>query len=271
MSRILFGALLFFVSALPLRATGVGSVSVQGNELEAEIDVSGLFSASLQITFEQVVGLNDNALEISATEVNPMDPAVLGRLADPSNILPLGQFPVIISVKPSPNSALSFSGLVSIELSTSNVAFNPTFRLFKSPGGGAFADITNFSGIGSYRVRGASGEFSDFILITDLRPAAVVIEEKFDQLQLVMDNYGSQIESAVLSSLQAKLNSARQSWDQGLTVEAVADLEAFAEEVKANQGSNIPDLYRANDFNTVNVAGALRSGAATLVFSIRVS
>lgn len=250
-------------------SANVGQIQIVGNEISAVVDVAGLYKASLKITFEQVVGLRPDALDLTAVQIDPTDPAFLNRLTDPSNISPLSAFPVMVSVNPSASSSLTFTGAVHIELSTTNLAFNPAFRLLTAPSAGQFADITNFAGVGSYRVRGMSGEFSDFLIVLDLRDTDAVVNLKFNKLQAVMDANADDIDAAVLNSLQMKLDSARQSYNLGLDVEAAADLEAFANEVRANQGTAIPDVYRANDPNTVNVAGALRSRAATLIFSIR--
>ncbi len=256
------------IQSAPAMASGVGQVQVVGNEVTATVEV-GVFRASLKITFEQALGLNATALDLSAVQLDPTSPALLSRLPNPSKITLPAQFPIQISVSPGAASNLTFAGVYEIELSTSNLVFHPDFRIFKATGGGLFQDITDFSGVGSYRVRGMSGEFSDFLILLDIRNKNSVVSQKFDALQNNLNSFAGQIESGVLSNLQAKLDSARQSYLLGLTVEAAADLEAFANEVKANEGANIPNLFRANDATTANVAGILRSGANTLIFSIR--
>lgn len=253
----------------PVAASGVGQVQVAGNEITAMVDVAGVFKASLKITFEEALGLNADSLDLSALQLDPTDPALLNRLPNPAKISLPSQFPIILSVSPAAASNLTFAGVYELELSTSNLVFSPDFRIFKAPVGGLFDDITDFSGVGSYRVRGTSGEFSDFLILLDTRNKNSVIQQKFDAVQDALNTYAAQIDPGVLSSLQAKLDSARQSYALGLTVEAAADMEAFGAEVKADGGANIPNLFRANDPATVNVAGILRSRAATLVFSIR--
>jgi hypothetical protein len=173
----------------------------------------------------------------------------------------------MINVTPTPQSTLSFTGVVEIEISTSNLTFDPKFRLFKSPDGGNFEDITNFAGIGSYRVRGTSGDFSDFIIVLDVRPNAQAIDSKFTRLQYALSTHASKIPPETARNLQSYLDAARGSYQSGSPQDAVTHLQSFINLIVA--ANDIPNSYRANDLNTVNVAGDLRRYAATLIFSLR--
>lgn len=248
-------------------AAAVVDVNVGENEINAVIQVDGLYSANLRISFENVIGLNENSISITAVQIDPKSLAFLQRLGNVSSFGVPTLFPVMINVSPTPQSSLSFTGVVEIELSTSNLGFDQRFRLFKSPNGGNFDDITNFAGIGSYRVRGTSGDFSDFIIALDLRTNAQAIESKFTRLQYALSTHASGMPAASAQNLQSKLDAARASYLAGSQADAAAHLQSFIDEIMAT--SAIPNTYRANDLNTVNIAGDLRRHAATLIFSLR--
>jgi hypothetical protein len=241
---------------------------VIGNQVKGQIDLLGILNVTFQITFENVIGLNQNSLTITATKLLATDLSLLKRLSDPSQItLPL-QLPVLINITPSQNSTLTFTGTYEIELYTKNLTFSPALRLFKAPNGMQFRDITTFSGMGSYRVRGTSGDFSDFLILVDIRNRQTVIQSKLDYLQQTLSSNAAQIEPSFYQSLQGLLDATRSSWQNGQNSEAVKRLESMISAIKLDNGASIPNTHRANDPNTANVAGALRAGAATLIFSL---
>jgi hypothetical protein len=240
---------------------------VIGNQVKAEINL-GILHVRLQITFEDVMGLNQNALNITATKILTGDLSILQRLTDPTQItIPL-QLPVLINITPSQNSTLTFTGNYEVELYTQNLNFLPALRLLKAGNGLQFRDITTFTGMGSYRVRGTSGDFSDFLILIDLRNVQTVIQQKFSFLQQTLSSNAAQIEPAFYQSLQGWLDAARSSWQAGQKSQAVSSLEAMISAIKLDDGASVPNTYRANDPNTKNVAGALRAEAATLIFSL---
>ena len=259
----------FFLITSSVYAVSVVDVQVGDKEVNATIQVDSVYQASLRISFENVIGLTPAAISITAVPVDPKNVALLSRFGSAPLFSVPGLFPVIINVSPTPQSTLSFTGAVDIELSTSNLAFDSKLRLFKSPNGGNFDDITNFAGIGSYRVRGTSGGFSDFIIVTDLRTNGQAIDSKFTRLQYFLSTHASRIEVTTAQNLQSKLDSARASYQSGSKTEAINYLQSFIDDIKADAGQNIPNTYRANDLNTVNIAGELRSHADTLIFSLR--
>ncbi len=247
---------------------GVSQVQIQGNQVVIDVDVAGLYTARVRVTFENVLGLNASALDVSAASVDPLDPQLLSRLPALSIDIPTA-YPIVLDVSPAAGSGLTFTGVAEIDVSTRNLSFDPSFRLFTAHAGGTFEDITNFSGVGSYRVRGTTGDFSEFLIVADTRLTSSVVHAKFSQLQASLDAYDGQIESGVFDQLQTLLDSAFSNYQTGLSSAAVDDMESFELLVKDNQGSNIPDVYRANDPATQNVAGRLRSQAATLAFSLK--
>jgi hypothetical protein len=252
---------------VPGNQTVVVPFEVVGNQVKAEIDI-GVIHVRLQITFEEVIGLNQNALNITATKILTGDLSILKRLSNPTEItIPL-QLPVLINITPTQNSTLTFTGAYEVELYTQNLTFLPALRLFKAANGLQFRDITTFTGMGSYRVRGTSGDFSDFLILVDLRSSQTVIQQKFNLLQETLSSNAAQIAPAFYQSLQGWLDAARASWQAGQKSEAVNHLETMISAIKLDDGASVPNNYRANDPNTTNVAGALCAEAATLIFSL---
>lgn len=255
---------LFVVPAL---FADVFPVQVQGNEATTEINLNGIYQVSLTIAFENVTGLNSNALTVSAVQVSSAD--LISRLSDPSLITLPGQLPIVISISPSPNSNLSFTGVYSIELHTTSLTFNTALRLFTSHQGGTFEDITNFSGVGSYRVHGTGGRFSDFVILADVRTNDTVIQSKFSGLQSSLNANSQSIAAGMLQNLQAKYNAALLAYQSGDKTGAVSTLTSMDDLIAADNGASMPYRYVANDSTKKNVGGELRKIIATLIFSLR--
>ena len=260
------GAVLL-AAAAPAAADTLIPLTVSGNGATGTVALPGGLGVDLEITFENVVGLNPASLVVSAGLVLPLDP-VLPRLLASGGALPVA-LPVLIRIEPSEGSALSFQGVASLSLHTHNLSLNPLvpLSLFSSSGGGPFRDITRTEGIGSYRVGGSTGGFSEFVIVLDRRRIDPVIRGKFDALSALLSTHGQSIDAATLAALESRLASARAHYDAGALVAAISEVGAFGAYVQAGSGALIPDVWRAND-PLVNVAGQLRSGAETLRFSL---
>jgi hypothetical protein len=245
---------------------GFSSVTITGNEVRGDVSLSATLTAELVLSFENAVGLNLQNLGMSAAVVDAADPALLARL--PAVGLAAG-FPVLVTVAPPANGGLSFSGVYSLSLHTHALEFtaNCPLRLYTAHDGGNFEDMTETIGMGSYRVRGTGGSFSEFLIVSDLRPIAAVTSAKFDALENLLARYGDSIPDAVRGTLEDQLIAARVAYLSGSAVEAVRQLDLFVGTVRANSGSAIPDVWRASG-DLVNIAGLLRSAASTLRFSI---
>lgn len=248
-------------------AQGGTPLTVTGNRAETNLQLPGGLEIDLAIEFEQVVGLNSAALDVSASLVSPNDLTFLGRMPSPDTILPAA-LPVLIRIEPSAASALSFSGTVSVSLHTHNLSLNleAPLVLMSASSGGAFRDITSRVAVGSYRVDGSGGGFSEFIIARDPRSLDAIVTEKSDRLEAHLSAHESAIPAETLTTLRAHLAHARTLSSSGLPVQAISEVSAFIDLVKA-QGGAIPDVWRAHD-PRVNVAGLLRSAAQTLQFSL---
>jgi hypothetical protein len=284
---LLFGLLHVLGAVSPASAQAPVPLTVTGNEARGTLELPGGIGAELTISFEKVVGLHPDALEVSATLVDPNDPDLLARLPgmQESSVTDLfGQlittlsyqvtipptFPVLVRIDPSPASALSFSGVVTVSFYTHNLTLDPAvpMALYKAHAGGHFFDITAIEGRGSYRAGGGGGDFSEFLIVIDTRPIDEVIAAKFEALQSLLDTHAGSMPEAVTSLLQQHLSNAQALYQSGVTVAAIGEMRAFSNYVAARSGKDIPDVWRANDPGRVNVAGLLRSAADTLRFSL---
>ena len=253
----------------PLPVSVSVSLSVSGNEVLGSFDIGGI-GADLRIDFESVVGLTPSALDVTATLVNPVDPALLSRLPPGGLVgIPVG-YPVVVRISPSVSSALSFEGVYTVSFHTHNLHLDPNvpFSLFKSYDGGPFKDITRSEGRGSFRDDGSGGDFSEFLIVLDLRPIDAVVAGKFDDVQGLLTNNADSISPDVLAALQSNLSQARTLYQSGAIRDAIDEMTKFSRYVKAHSGEDIPDVWRANCSPLINVAGLLRSGADTLKFSL---
>jgi hypothetical protein len=244
-------------------------LSIMGNEAVGAFDIGGI-GADLKIGFENVVGLTSSALDVTATLVNPVDPAILSRLPAGGLVgIPVA-FPVVLRISPSASSALTFEGPYNVSLHTHNLRLDPNvpFSLFKSSDGGPFKDITRSEGRGSYRDDGSGGDFSEFLIAIDVRPIETVVAGKFDDVQALLNSNSDIIPPDILATMQANLSLARTLYQSGAIREAIVAMTAFSRYVKAHSGEDIPDVWRANCSPLSNVAGLLRSGADTLRFSL---
>lgn len=262
-------AILLLVAAVPAAASGVVGAKVEGNAVEAKIRLPGGVGADLTVAFEEVVGLSPESLGLSARLLDNADLlALASRLPSSLVSVPSG-FPVLLTIEPPETGGLSFAGVATVELYTHALTFLPgcPFRLYAAPLGGSFHDITQSNSGGSYRVRGTKGEFSEFLIVADLRAAGDVVGEKFTRAEQKLASHAAAIPPTVYSDLVAILDAAETAYDSGDTVGAIAAVETFADTVESHSGSDVPDVWRsARDLT--NAAGDLRAAAGTLRFSL---
>ena len=253
--------------ASPAAADVEVPLTIVGNLATGHIVLPGGISADLGIGFESTTGLSSTSLRASVRLISPLD---LGLLALLHGLRAPVTFPVLLRIRPRSGSTLSFSGITTVSLRTPNLTLNLSLPLsfYSSSNGEPFRDITTTEGIGSYRVSGSSGGFSDFVIVLDLQAIDTVIGEKFTALQGLLDDYAGSIPPAVLTDLQSLLTQAQTAWSSGSTTTAITHLTAFDAAVLAHSGADIPDVWRANDPSAVNVAGYLRAAAQTTSFSL---
>lgn len=259
--------LVLLMLLLPLSASAeILGVVVDGNELRAEISLPGGIGADLTLAFEQVVGLTESNIGLDASLVSPLDTDLLARLTQAA--VP-ALFPVLIRIEPPAEGGLSFSGPVRIALHTHNLPYLPgtLLRIYGAPLGGQFEDITEYVGSGSYRCRGTKGSFSEFLILTDLRPLSLTIREKLERLDNILEDNEAIIDPAVHSQLTALAGQIRSAYEGGNKNLAITKTNQLLTLVTNNSGAAIPDVWRSSR-DLVNAAGLLRAAGETLRFSL---
>ncbi|MDI4654597.1 MULTISPECIES: DUF6689 family protein [Pseudoalteromonas] len=271
LSIIAFALTLMFVSSMS-RGSELVSIDIQGNTVEAVINLPANISADITLEFENAVGLTAENIGLSAEIIDITSLDIIQRLPNSNSVSLQTLFPMLITIEPDTNSGFSFSGVASVDIHTHNLEYTAgtPLRFFKAPLGGEFKDITTTIGAGSYRARGSTGRFSQFIIVADLRPATVVINTKFNDLQTALNTFSSQIDSVVYSTLLqdvADINQAIMMLDYS---SASSKVSLFINNVKANRGQAIPDVWRSSR-DVDNVMGELIAYANTLRFSLRLA
>lgn len=248
----------------PAAGEGIASLEVSGSSVVAAVELPGGLAADLTIAFEEAIGLNAESLGLSAGLTSASE--LLGRL--PSGVSLPSAFPVVIRIEPPAAGPLGFTGLASVELHTHNLTFvaNTPLRLFRSHAGGPFVDVTESMGMGSYRVRGSTGGFSEFVILADTRAAGVVIEGKFDALESILAGAAG-LDGALVTALQNRINASYSAYRAGTYLVAVDELDAFANLVREQSGTAVPDVWRSSG-DLENTAGDLRAAASTLRLSL---
>src|SRR5215213_1181973 len=268
MRRILACAALFLMTSLPAAAIqGIASSTVSGSSVSLTVSLPGNLGADVTLSFESVTGLTLANLGVSAQVINPSDPTLLARL--PGGSIPAGAFPVLLRIEPPATGSLAFTGIATLEVHTHNLQYvgGSPLRIFSAPLGGTFNDITADMGAGSYRARGTSGGFSEFLIVSEARPLATIIAAKFDRLEDLLDGYEGSMSAALYDDLSALLAAALSEDTQGDMSGAIHEIDDFLELVEDNSGTALPNVWRAAR-DLENVAGYLRARAQTLRFSL---
>lgn len=252
-------------AAPSLAADGIYEVSIEGNVATADVSIGGA-SATLTIRFENVVGLSAANLGLSAKLVDPLS-GLAGRL--PSGASLPAAFPLVVKISPPASGGLSFSGIVAIELYTHDLQFTvgSPLRIFSSPDGGSFTDVTTIVSSGSIRTGGSKPDFSEFIIAADVRPLGTVIQLKYQKLGALLSQHAATMGSGLHGELAALYNASQNAYASGNLAAAIGYLEAFTDKVVAASGAALPDVWRSSR-DVTNVAGSLRSAAATLRYSL---
>ncbi len=258
---------LLLCAALPAAGQGtVGVPTISGSSISLNVSVTGGYDADLTLTFEDVQGLSLSNLGLSVHLVSLTDSALLARL--PGSVVPA--LPLLLRIEPPSTGSLSFEGIATLELHTHDLQYTAStpLRLFTAPLGGTFKDMTADNGAGSYRTRGTTGGFSEFLIVSDTRSLDSVIALKFDGLEDLLDEYEGDMPGSVYDDLEDLLEAAHAEYTGGDTNDAIQEIDDFIELVEDHSGSDIPEVWRsARDLS--NVAGYLRAGADTLRFSLR--
>jgi hypothetical protein len=255
------------VCLLALPAPGVAALvgfEVEGNSVLGRVEFPPNLAVDVTLEFEDALGLTLDSLGISARLVNGLELA--GRL--PQGVSLPGALPVLLRVEPPAAGPLTFAGVYTLEVHTHNLPYLPNspLRLFKAPLGGAFTDMTASMGAGSYRARGTSGDFSDFLILADIRPLTSVAQSKFDAVEDLLADHWQELPAELGDALVTELDEAWSDYAAGAYAAASQSMAEF-EGLVRDHASEIPSVWRASR-DLVNVGGDLRAAASTLQFTL---
>ena len=267
LTRFLAAGMLFASAAAHAQ---VVTINVTGNRAVAAIDSPLLalpVDAEFSLEFENPANLTASNLGLTVQAINLTDPALLARLPSGGLVNLANALPLLIRVEPPALGGLQFSNTVRVEVHTHLLPYSATspLRLYKAPLGGRFYDITEEIASGSVRTRGRTGDFSEFLVLVDLRPVADAAAMKYDFLAERLA--GATMSSTVKAALQYELTQSRTAFAANNKPEAIAALDRFVAAINANAGTGIPNRWRsARDLD--NAAGDLLGEAASLRFTL---
>jgi hypothetical protein len=264
-------------------------VVVAGNIATATITLPGPMSATqyqatLTLQFDSPENLTAENLGISAVVVDPLDPALAARFPAGAMASIPAAFPVLITVEPpfgaarayrasyeddddddQETSELAFRNTVLLDLVTNNLTFvapSPV-RMYRAPLGGTFEDITIDVLSGSVRTRARSSEFSEFLLLDDLRPDAVAATSQYDEIEArLLDN---DVPPMLRSQLQLELGQSRARFALADFGGARSELAEFVTLAVDASGVSLINRWRAGG-DLDNIGGDLVAEAANLDF-----
>ncbi len=270
MLRTLLLGTVMLLSSLSLSANTF-PVHISGNTAETTISLPGGYEVDVALTFENVMGLTAQNLNITAYVANPLSTDITSRL--PNQLIALqAAYPVVVRIEPLADSGFSFSGPLVIDFHTHNLQYslNTPLRLYKSHDGAAFEDITVATGAGSIRARGKVGELSDFIIVADLRPVTQVVNQKALKLEQLVNQFASQIAPELLVTLQQSVSLIRTESTAGRYATALTEIKKLQKVISSADAAQMPNVWRsARDID--NVSGMLAAAAETLAYSLRLA
>ncbi|AXR07820.1 DUF6689 family protein [Salinimonas sediminis] len=267
-SLVLCTLLLCFISGARAQAVPPNTVTFSNHQVQASFTLPSSLDLAVSLEFEQAIGLHAANLMLTAEVLSPTDPRIVDRL--PAAVTAVSSFPVLVSVVPDPLQGFAFAGAASIEFYTQALHYdsNIPWRLFTSHDGDTFEDITTLTTAGSYRARGSTGRFSDFLILLDSRAPHTIISHKVQRLsETIYDN--QELLPAplalTLDTLLRTLQTALLLLNNQAALLATDELISLLENTS---GSVIPDVWRADGAIT-NVRGELLARLYTLRYSLR--
>lgn len=269
--------LLFFAPAAGAQVV----VTVDGDTAYATISLTDgggtTYTADVTIIFDSPVALSPQSLNLTAELVDPQ--AIASRLPLGVSVDPA--FPMMITVEPPDfpwlfssgfdgsldgGGNLAFQNTYQFEVHTHDLEYTPNspYRLFKSPIGGNFDDITNDIVSGSMRARGRGPAFSQFLVVSDSRANLVVVLDKLAKLDTAI------LSAAISDLLRGDLLGLLSQIQALLLIDingAIATLDELIAEIYAHAGIDIANVWRSQR-DVTNDAGNMLTAAETLRFSM---
>ena len=121
---------------------------------------------------------------------------------------------------------------------------------------------------GSIRARGSTGQFSDFIILLDNRPANTVISDKVASLSTIINGNRDKIAPLLEAAIDNGTNDIQSALAINDDDAALTAVDSLITLVDNAPGSQIADVWRSSD-DVVNVKGLLLTQLQTLRFSLR--
>lgn len=241
------------------------SVTASGNHAEVKIGNVLLPVADVSLDFDDASSLNTSSLGVTAQLVSVLDGALLSRLPDLNLTELTGALPLLLTIEPPANGGLRFRNTGRMEIHTHLLPYTTgsSLRVFKAPLLGRFRDVTEEIAKGSVRARTRYGGFSQFLILIDLRPTSLVIDEKIGWLRTRI----AALPAGEGPAFTALLDQAEAAADARDFAAALSAIDAFSARAQERAGIYIPNEWRATK-DTANHAGELIAGASTLRFSV---
>lgn len=259
MAALLLGSAGALAQSLPV------SVNTSGNTATASIGNPVNPLAELTLTFDDASNLGPASLGISAQLVDISDPSLLSRLPDLQLTRPDSALPLLVTVEPPANGGLRFRRTGRFELHTHALAYSlgSNYRVLKAPVGGQFQDTTEEIAPGSVRARSRYGGFSQFLVVTDLRPTGTVVAAKIAALRARV----ATLPTAERPPFTTQLDAIERAVAGHAYADAIAGVDLISTRALDRAGNGLADEWRASH-DADNQAGDLLAGAATLKFSL---
>jgi hypothetical protein len=259
MAALLLGSAGALAQSLPV------SVNTSGNTATASIGNPVNPLAELTLTFDDASNLGPASLGISAQLVDISDPSLLSRLPDLQLTRPDSALPLLVTVEPPANGGLRFRRTGRFELHTHALAYSlgSNYRVLKAPVGGQFQDTTEEIAPGSVRARSRYGGFSQFLVVTDLRPTGTVVAAKIAALRARV----ATLPAAERPPFTTQLDAIERAVAGHAYADAIAGVDLISTRALDRAGNGLADEWRASH-DADNQAGDLLAGAATLKFSL---
>ncbi|APD91122.1 hypothetical protein BM524_15675 [Alteromonas mediterranea] len=260
---------LLLLTSAQAQVVSPATLTIDDNKIQAKLELTSLIEVDLTVEFENSIGLNANTIDITAELLDPTDLTITDRL--PSSLTSaVSGFPVLVSISPKADAGFGFEGLAMVELYTKAIHYTPTipWRLFTSHDGGTFEDITTLTSSGSYRARGSTGQFSDFIILLDTRPSALVINEKAASIANTVNNNRDKITALLEAAIDSGINDIQSALIVNDNDAALTAVDSLITLIENASGSEIADVWRSSG-DLVNVKGQLLTQLQTLRFSLR--
>jgi hypothetical protein len=249
-------------------AGGVVVTIVDGRKAKAEITLpnpnGGEYSAEFEIEFERD-GLENLTVECIGITADVLDASEIStinmHLPHGSNTgggqQVAGDFPVRVTVEPPVDCGLAFENNYDVSIDTKNLVFQPgsVYRLVKAPIGGDFVYVTGAVTAGSVRVRGRTGGFSEFVMISDPNPLySADCKTEYDTLQDRIAQ--SPISPTARRTLEIDVMRSRAAYEAGDFQTAIDLLAPFDQHCVEYAGEGLPNRWRSQR-DLDNVEGSL--------------